>query len=64
MVSGGRSKIKAEQRTGRVLRAFAGKEQGLIYDFVDSQHPVMQNQSRKRVALYKSLGYQVENYAL
>lgn len=65
MVSGGRSKIKAEQRTGRVLRAFAGKEQGTIYDFSDvSAHPVMANQSRKRVALYKSLGYQVENYAL
>jgi superfamily II DNA or RNA helicase len=62
MVSGGRSKIKAEQRTGRVLRAFAGKNEGLIYDFKDECHSVMANQSRKRVALYKSLGYQVENY--
>lgn len=61
LVSGGRSKIKAEQRTGRVLRAFAGKEEGIIYDFADTKtHPVMANQSRKRVALYKSLGYQIE----
>lgn len=64
LVSGGRSKIKAEQRTGRVLRSFAGKEQGIVYDFIDSQHPVMASQSRKRVSLYKSLGYSIEQAEL
>lgn len=64
MVSGGRSKVKAEQRTGRVLRSFGDKDSGIIYDFLDTQHPTMANQSRKRVALYRSLGYQVENYPL
>lgn len=62
LVSGGRSKVKAEQRTGRVLRSFGEKERGLIYDFLDTQHPTMANQSRERVALYQSLGYQVGKY--
>jgi superfamily II DNA or RNA helicase len=60
LASGGRSKIKAEQRTGRVLRAFGGKGHGLIYDFRDSAQPVMASQARKRIAVYKSLGYQIE----
>lgn len=60
LLSGGRSKVKAEQRTGRVLRSFAGKSEGLIYDFLDLQHPTMANQSRKRVELYRSLGYRIE----
>ncbi len=60
LVSGGRSRIKAEQRTGRVLRAFRGKEQGIIYDFSDTHaHRVLAGQFRERLSLYKSLGYAV-----
>jgi superfamily II DNA or RNA helicase len=59
LASGGRSRIKAEQRTGRVLRAFGEKEHGLIYDFLDTQHPLMAAHSRERVKLYKSLEYEV-----
>jgi superfamily II DNA or RNA helicase len=60
LVSGGRSRVKAEQRTGRVLRAFCGKEQGLIYDFVDAPHALMRKHSMLRVELYRELGYKVE----
>lgn len=59
LVSGGRSKAKTEQRTGRVLRTFAEKTHGLIYDFTDKQHPMMEKHSQARVALYRKLGYQV-----
>jgi superfamily II DNA or RNA helicase len=59
LLSGGRSRVKAEQRTGRVLRAFVGKEEGLIYDFLDLQHPLMAKQARARVGLYRELGYLV-----
>jgi superfamily II DNA or RNA helicase len=58
--SGGRSQTKAEQRTGRVLRTFEGKSEGLIYDFCDRQHPTMERQSKARQSLYRKLGYEIE----
>ena len=57
IAGGGRSQNRAEQRTGRGLRAFQGKTHGQIYDFADRQHRVLENQSLSRVALYQSLGY-------
>ena len=59
LVSAGRSKGRVEQRTGRVLRAFAGKDMGLIYDFMDVGHYYLHAQSRARVNTYRSLGYTV-----
>ncbi len=60
LVSGGRSRLKAEQRTGRVLRAFAGKSQGLIYDSLDLQHKTMKKHAEARMGLYRDLGYEVD----
>ena len=60
MVSGGRSEAKTIQRTGRVLRAFPGKTHGLIYDFRDRQHPMMERHANKRIATYRRLGYRIE----
>lgn len=59
LVSGGRSKAKAEQRTGRVLRAFAGKETATIFDFEDHFHPLMAKHSLARQAVYRNLGYEI-----
>ena len=59
LVSGGRSRAKAEQRTGRVLRAFAGKEHGTIYDFADTFHPLMRKHAEARQAVYRALGYEI-----
>lgn len=59
MAGAGKSAGRVEQRTGRVLRFFEGKSHGLIYDFHDSQHPLLANQSRKRQAIYHKLGYEV-----
>ena len=60
LVSGGRSKARTEQRTGRVLRAFAGKPHGVIYDFRDTFHPLPAKHARVRGDLYQSLGYTIE----
>jgi len=59
LVSGGRNRAKAEQRTGRVLRQFAGKDHALIYDFEDSFHPLMRKHSLARQEVYAKLGYEV-----
>ena len=64
-VSAGRSAAKAEQRTGRVLRAFHDahtgekKSHGIIHDFSDLQHYFLAAQARRRIAVYSSLGYNI-----
>lgn len=60
LVSGGRSKIKAEQRTGRALRSFSGKTHATIYDFQDTCHRLMEKHSQARQSLYRQLGYKIE----
>jgi len=57
LVSGGKNKAKAEQRTGRVLRAFAGKTEATIYDFADTFHPLMKKHADARRRVYEKLGY-------
>lgn len=59
LAAAGRSVAKAEQRTGRVLRAFHDKEHGTIHDFADLQHYFLAAQARKRFAVYRSLGYTI-----
>lgn len=61
LAAAGRSAAKAEQRTGRVLRSFSEKTYGTIHDFADLQHYFLAAQARKRIAVYRSLGYQIEN---
>lgn len=61
LASAGRSPAKTIQRTGRVLRPYDGKTHGTIHDFADLQHYFLAAQARKRIAVYRSLGYQIEN---
>lgn len=58
MVSAGRSKARTEQRTGRVLRLFAGKGHANIFDFTDRYHPLAAKHARVRGEIYAALGYQ------
>ena len=66
-VSAGRSAAKAEQRTGRVLRAFhdlvhgTDKQHGVIHDFSDIQHYFLAAQARQRIAVYSRLDYKITN---
>ena len=58
LVSGGRNKARTEQqRVGRTLRQYAGKEHALVYDFLDLQHPLMAKHAKARMALYASLNF-------
>ena len=57
MAGCGKSKRKAIQSTGRVLRPFDGKECGIIHDFTDSVHPMLQRQSNERRKIYTELNY-------
>ncbi len=58
LVSAGKSNARTEQRTGRVLRTFAGKSSALIYDFSDLYHPLPAKHARLRGELYSKLNYQ------
>lgn len=64
LAAAGKSSGKAEQRTGRVLRTFEGKEHGVVYDFNDHQHTYLHAQSAKRMKVYKKLGYSMEVAAI
>ncbi len=57
LVAGGRSAGKLEQRAGRVLRPFEGKNGGLIFDFLDRGARFAHAQARARIAVYEKLGY-------
>lgn len=60
LAAGGRSATKTVQRAGRVMRPHAGKEAGVVYDFVDRglAHANAQWKARRRT--YLDLGYSLE----
>jgi superfamily II DNA or RNA helicase len=60
LVAGGRAAGKLEQRAGRVLRPFEGKEGGVIHDFLDAGASFAHAQARARFRIYEKLGYSPE----
>lgn len=50
---------RLDQRTGRVLRAFEGKQEGTIYDFADEHHRFLAAQAKTRKKGYGALGFAV-----
>lgn len=65
MAGGGKSNIKTLQRLGRGLRLAKGKDEVLIYDFIDfnSNSPdwIPMKHSRERVKVYKQEGFEIES---
>lgn len=59
LLSGGQSNTKSEQRSGRVLRKFPGKEYAIWYDFRDSSCRLMAKHSERRQAVYRQLNYEM-----
>lgn len=50
---------RLEQYAGRLNRDYKGKEDVIIYDYVDSHVPVFANMYSKRLRTYKRIGFQV-----
>lgn len=48
-----------EQYAGRLHRAYAGKTEIVIYDYVDSHVRVLDQMFRKRLRAYKKIGYTI-----
>ncbi len=48
------------QYAGRLHRAFPGKRDALIYDYVDAELPVLRRMFAKRLKAYRTLGYELE----
>lgn len=48
-----------EQYTGRLNRDYEGKQDVIIYDYVDSHIPMFDNMYGKRLKAYKQIGYEV-----
>jgi len=62
MASSGKSARQVIQRTGRVLRPSDGKDKGIIYDFLDHGHGMLEAQHWQRRREYKRLGYTVRKW--
>ena len=48
-----------EQYAGRLNRDYGGKQDVIIYDYVDSHIPMFDNMYGKRLKAYKQIGYEV-----
>ena len=48
-----------EQYAGRLNRDYEGKENVIVYDYVDSHIPMFDNMYAKRLRVYKQIGYEV-----
>lgn len=49
------------QYAGRLHRNYAGKEEVLIYDYVDVHIPVLERMYHKRLTAYHSVGYSIKD---
>ena len=50
-----------EQYAGRLNRDYAGKENVIIYDYVDNHIPMFDNMYMKRLNAYKQIGYELSS---
>lgn len=49
------------QYAGRINRNFEGKQEVLIYDYVDIHVPVLERMYHKRLTSYRSIGYSIKS---
>lgn len=59
LAGGGKSKIKVLQEIGRGLRAASGKEDCVVWDFVDFQHYLLFEHSQERFKSMTRAGFEV-----
>ena len=56
-------KGKLLQYVGRILRPYSGKQEVIVYDYVDSQVPMLARMYKKRLAAYRAMGFEGEEIA-
>jgi len=49
------------QYVGRLNRSYAGKQDVVVFDYVDAHIGIFDNQYRNRLAAYKKIGYQIQS---
>lgn len=54
-----REKTRVEQAVGRIQRACAGKDGAILYDYVDTNVGILNNQFLERTRTYKKLGLKI-----
>ena len=60
-----RTKSKAIQRVGRIMRVYESKDESILYDVVDSRVPLLERRWKDRQAAFrKVLGSEHEQYTL
>lgn len=54
-----RERTRVEQAVGRIQRTCDGKKDALLYDYVDENVGILNNQARSRQFVYKALGMRI-----
>ena len=54
-----KEKTRVEQAVGRIQRTCSGKEDAVLYDYVDSNIGILKNQFRHRIYTYQRLGMEI-----
>lgn len=49
------------QYVGRLNRSYSGKQNVIVYDYVDAHIGIFDNQYRNRLAAYKKIGYRIQS---
>ena len=52
-----KSSITVQQAVGRILRSYEGKQEPIVYDFIDNNISICKSLSYKRKTIYTNLGY-------
>jgi superfamily II DNA or RNA helicase len=59
LAAAGRSIPRLLQQVGRVMRAVGGKRRALVRDWVDASVPVLLDQAKDRLGVYREVGFPV-----
>jgi superfamily II DNA or RNA helicase len=59
LAAGGKSRVKAIQRLGRVLRRADGKETAIMVDIVDKSNRILRKHSTARLKIWEEFGFEI-----
>lgn len=59
LAAGGKSRVKAIQRLGRVLRTADGKSSAVMVDIIDRSHKILRRHATARLKIWEELGFEI-----
>lgn len=60
MLTPKKDRVVVQQSVGRIMRKYSGKNDAIVYDFIDERVKTCIYQARERIKIYKSLGCKID----